>query len=100
MATLAHVCDVHGAFSLYIKTSWQSLYKVFPTRGDGGVSPPTKNLLIHSVATKFLFPPTKSQFNLIKKKSFLAVVIAPVPFLFKFHTLLKQIMLIFIFNFN
>ena len=36
MATLAHdVCDVHGASSLYIKTCWQSLYRVFPTGGMG-----------------------------------------------------------------
>ena len=36
MVTLAHdVCDVHGAFSLYIKTCWQSLYRVFPTGGMG-----------------------------------------------------------------
>ena len=34
MTTLAHdVCDVHGGSSLYIKTCWQSLYKVFPTGG-------------------------------------------------------------------
>ena len=26
MATLAHVCDVHGASSLYIKTCWESKY--------------------------------------------------------------------------
>ena len=39
MVTLAHdVCDVHGAFSLYIKTCWQSLYKVFPT-GEMGEFP-------------------------------------------------------------
>ena len=64
MATLAYdVCYVHGASSLYIKTCWQS----FPYWGDGGVLPPTKNLLIHSLPTKFLLPPTKSQFNLIKK---------------------------------
>ena len=43
MTTLAHaVCDVHGAFSLYIKTCWQSLYRVFPT-GGWGSPPPTKN---------------------------------------------------------
>ena len=36
MATVAHdVCDVHGAFSLYIKTCWQSLYRVFPAGGMG-----------------------------------------------------------------
>ena len=32
-----------------------------------GVLPSAKNLLIHPVPTKFLFPPTKSQFNPIKK---------------------------------
>ena len=43
MVTLAHdVCDVHGAFSLYIKTCWQSLYRVFPT---GWMFAP--NLLCH-----------------------------------------------------
>ena len=69
MATLAHdVCDVHGASSLYIKTCWQSLYRVFPT-GRMGQSPhqKKKNLLIHPLPTKFLFPPTKSQVNPIKK---------------------------------
>ena len=36
MVTLAHdVCDMHGAFSLYIKTCWQSLYSAFPTGGMG-----------------------------------------------------------------
>ena len=36
MATLVHdVCDVHRAFSLYIKTCWQSLYRVFPTARMG-----------------------------------------------------------------
>ena len=32
IATLAHdVCDVHGGSSLYIKTCWQSLCRVFST---------------------------------------------------------------------
>ena len=69
MATLAHdVSDVHGAFSLYIKTC--KVYTGFSYWGDGGVPPQTKNLLIHPLPTKFLFPPTKSQFNLIKKVIF------------------------------
>ena len=39
MATLEHdECDLHGAYSLYIKTCWQSLYRVFPT-GRMGESP-------------------------------------------------------------
>ena len=67
MATLGDdVCDVHGASSWYIKNCWQSLYRVFSTGGDGGVPSPTKNLLIHPLPTKFVFPPTKSQFNQIK----------------------------------
>ena len=48
---------------------------------------------------KFLFPPTKSQFKLIKKiKTFLAVVIVPVPFLFVLisYSFKTQIMLILI----
>ena len=32
---IADVCDVHGASSLYIKTCWQSLYRVSPTGGMG-----------------------------------------------------------------
>ena len=33
MATLEHdVCDMHGASSLYKKTCWQSLYRIFPSR--------------------------------------------------------------------
>ena len=62
MATLEHdVCDVHGASLLYIKTCWQSLYMVFPTGEGWGSPPPTKNLLIHPLPTKFLFPPTKNK---------------------------------------
>ena len=72
MATLAHdLCDVHGASSLYIyKNLLAKFIQGFPYWGDGGVPPLTKNLLIHLLPTKFLFPPTKSQFNLIKKVIF------------------------------
>ena len=82
MATLAHdVCDVHGASSSYIKTCQQSLRRVFPT-GVWGSPPFNKKCARSTLPTKFLFPPTKSQFKLIKKiKTFLAVVIVPVPFL-------------------
>ena len=72
MVTLDNdVCDVRGASSLYVKTCLQSLYRVFPTGGggDGEVPPRTKNLLIHPLPIKFLFPPTKSQFNPIKNKN-------------------------------
>ena len=77
MATLPHehdVCDVQGASSLYIKTWWQSciyvyiyIYLVFPNGGMVGIPLPDKNLLILPLPTEFLFPPTKSQFNPIKK---------------------------------
>ena len=67
MTTLAHdVCDVHGGSSLYIKTYMQSLCRVFPTGEMGYSPPPNKSLLIHPLPTKFLFPPTKNQFNSIK----------------------------------
>ena len=75
--------------------SWD---RVFPNAGGiGGISPPlAKNLLIPSFPgkippTKFLFPsyqrlisPTTEQFSCYNpiKTSFLAVVIAPIPFLF------------------
>ena len=56
----------------------------FPYLGDGEVPLPTKILLVHPLLNNFLFPPTKSQFNPIKKikTSLLAVGITPVPFLF------------------
>ena len=71
MATLAHdVCDVHGASVLNIyKNLLARFVQGFPYLEDRGVPPPTKNLLIHPLRTKFLFPPTESQFNLIKNKN-------------------------------
>ena len=81
MATFGHdVCDVHGVSSLYKKTYWQDLYRVFFPRGMRESPRPTKNLLIHPLPTTFLFPFTKSQFNLLK--TLLAAVIVPVQFLF------------------
>ena len=69
MATLEHdVCDVHGASVLHIyKNLLARFVQGFPYLEDGGVPPPTKNLLIDPLHTKFLFPHTESQFNLIKK---------------------------------
>ena len=102
MATLVHdVWDVHGAFSLY-KNLLAKFIQDFPYWRDGGVPQPTKNLLIHPLHTKFLFPPTKSQFNPIKKikASFLAVVIAPVPFFLISYSFETQILLTLIFDFN
>ena len=81
MATLAHdVCDVHGASLLYIKPVGK-VCTGFSLLGGWGSPPPTKNLLLHPLLTKFLFPPT-IQPNEKIKTSFLAVVIVPVPFLF------------------
>ena len=75
MATLEHdVCDVHGAFSLYIKTCWQSLYRVFPTGGMG--SPLFNQKFAHSPPPHQIFISShqkSSQPNKKIKTSFLAV---------------------------
>ena len=96
IANLAHdVCDVCGACTLYIKNILAKFIQGFPYYDDGGVPPPTKNFLIQPLPTRFLFPPTKSQLNPIKKISFLAVVTAPVPFfvliLYSFETRSKLV---------
>ena len=56
----------------------------FPYWDDGGVPPPTKNLLIYPPRhqTFIPYPQKLVQPNKKVKTSFLAVVIAPVPFLF------------------
>ena len=59
MDTLEHdVCDVHGASSWYIKTFWQSLYRVFLT---GGMEKSTHQLKICSFTPSppnfYSFPP-------------------------------------------
>ena len=55
------------SFFIVYKNLLAKFIQGFPYWGDGGVPPPTKNLLIHPLPTKFLFPPNKSQFNPIKK---------------------------------
>ena len=55
------------SFFIVYKNLLAKFIQGFPYWGDGGVPPPTKNLLIHPLPTKFLFPPTKSQVNPIKK---------------------------------
>ena len=111
MSTLAHdVCDVHGASSLYMKTCWQSsliyvityiyiyiyiyiwfIYiQVFPYWGDGGSPPIQPQICSFPPPPHQIFIPSHQktiQPNKKIKRSFLAVVIAPVPFLFEFHTL-------------
>ena len=84
MVTLAHdVCDVHGAFSLYIKTCWQSLYRVFPIEGMGESHNQPKICSFTPSPPNFFPSHQKSiQPNKKIKTSFLAVAIAPVPFLF------------------
>ena len=100
MATLAHdVCNAHKASLFYIKTYWQSFYRVFPTMGMGSPhfnqkfahSPPPHQILILSHQKSI--QPNK------KIKTFLAVVIVPVPFLFVLisYSFKTQIMLILIF---
>ena len=65
MATLAHdVCDVHGASSLYIKSRWQSLYKVFRTGGWG--NPHTNQKFAHSPPPHGIFI-TSHQKPILKK---------------------------------
>ena len=83
MATLEHdVCDVHDASSLYIKTCSQSLYRVFPTEGIGE-SPHQPTICSFTPHQIFIPSHQKSiQPNKKLKTSFLAVVIAPVPFSF------------------
>ena len=82
MTTLEHdVYDVHGASSLYIKTCWQGLYRVFPTGGMG--ESPHQTNSAHLPHQIFIPSHQKSiQPNKKIKTSFLVVVIAPIPFLF------------------
>ena len=62
------------SFLIVYKNLLAKFTQGFPYWGDGEVPPPTKNLLIQPLPTRFLFPPTKSQVNPIKKlkTSFLA----------------------------
>ena len=84
MATLTHdAFYVHGASSLYIKTCWQSLYMVFPTGDMGESSHQPKICSFTPSPPNFYSSHQKSiQPNKKIKTSFLAVVIAPVTFLF------------------
>ena len=57
MATLAHdLCDKHGASYLYIKICWQSLWRVFLTRGMGEF--PTNQKFAHSHPPHQIFIPS------------------------------------------
>ena len=58
------------------------VHKVFPTGGWEKYPPPNRNFIILFLRTKFLFLPHQKpiQSNKKIKTSFLAVVIAPVPF--------------------
>ena len=68
------------------------MVSVFPTAGMGGVPPPAENLLIPPLPPpppkKVNPPPLNNNFQVIPnhinpiKTAFLAVVIAPAPFLF------------------
>ena len=71
-----------------------------PNWEDGGVPSPTKNLLIHPLPTKFLFPPTESQFNLIKNKNILfsgshcsCTIFVLIPYSFKTYIMLILILI-------
>ena len=71
MTTMEHdVSDLHRAYLLYIMPVGK-VYTGFSLLwggggGDGRVPTLTKKLHIYPFTTKFLFPPTKSQFNSIK----------------------------------
>ena len=84
MATLKDdVCDVRGASSLYIKTCWQSLCRVFPN-GGMGESPNQQKICLFTPPHQIFIPSHQKliQPNKKIKTSFLAVVIAAVPFWF------------------
>ena len=100
MVICAHdVWKVHGASSSYIKTCWQTFFICICILHLYESLSPAKNLLIPHPPTPGKISPTKFVFShhqksilpslLIKsynsgKTSFLAVVIAPVPFYFNF----------------
>ena len=72
-------------YNMYIIYIYINRFFPFPTGGMGAV-PRTSQKFTHSptLPTKFLFPPVQKsiQPNKKTKTSFLAVVIAPVPFWF------------------
>ena len=92
LPSLGLIKHVHHVIDLFITNTEQTneninhvyIYKIFPTGVMGEYPPPGKNLLILLLPTKILFPPHQRsiQSNRKVKTSFLAVVIAPVPFLF------------------
>ena len=53
-------------FFIVFKNLLATFIQGFPHWGSRGVVPPTKDLLIQPLPTKFLFPTTKSQFNPIE----------------------------------
>ena len=77
-----YYCYITAIFASYFLVSDVNSYRVFPTGRMGGV-PPTSQKFGHHLPPNFYSLLTKSQFNPIKKlkTSFLAVVIATVPFL-------------------
>ena len=89
-----YYCYITAIFASYFLVSDVNSYRVFPTGRMGGV-PPTSQKFGHHLPPNFYSLLTKSQFNPIKKikTSFLAVVIATVPFLYSSET---QAMLIWI----
>ena len=99
MATLAHdVSDVHGASTLYIKHVGKA-YTEFSLLWGWG-SPTTNQKFAHSPPPHQILIPSHQKLihpNKKIKMSFLAVVIAPVPFFVLIsYTFETQIMLILI----
>ena len=84
------------SFFIVYKNLLARFIQDFPYWRDGGVPQSTKNLLIHPLPTKFLFPPTKSQFNLIKKVIFSCSHCSCTIFVLISYSFETQIMLILI----
>ena len=93
LPSLGLIKHVHHVIDLFITSSTEQtseninhvyVYKIFPTGVMGEYPPPAKHLLILPIPTKILFSPHQRsiQPNRNVKTSFLAVVIAPVPFRF------------------
>ena len=84
------------SFFILYKNLLAKFIQGFPYWGDGEVPPPTKNLFIHPLSTKLLFPPTKSQFNPINKNIIFSYSHCSCTIFVLIYTLVKQIILILI----
>ena len=86
------------SFFIVYKNLLAKFIQGLPYWGYEEVPPRTKNLLNYPIPTKFLFPPTKSQFNPIKKNKniFSCSHCSCTTFVLISHSFKTQIMLILI----